>query len=425
MALSFDALPPEVLRSVLSYMDIASLGAVSATHRAAADNFAALAADDVTWYGLLQRRFGIGRRHRRAPRGKQEGVVLVERSSSSSLSSLGAGRGDAARRGRGRRPAAYGGATWKDAYRSLAATMRVPETRLTSGSGGHARGGGGRGGATFASPQTRGRVRGGAKTQTSVADFVGLWCMVHHAENCCTKTAAHDAGRRRRRGDPDIDRRPLPYRLDRRYIELKLCLQNTKSGFGRVAVPDVAALRIVTPDEEEYFAAWGWDKWDDDYAPTFQLVKEGPWAPKVLLRRRPDDDVADGERGRDDARTRPADDVRDLVLRPFEVVVLSVHVACPEGHVYETDVLASAASLRLPVVAAGWPRDKDGDAAATAAGGGARCRGAQRRALGRDVVRRRDVAVARFMSEDCVWDHFVQLPGGCLSLTDRSQLVSV
>lgn len=406
MTLSFGSLPAEVLRSVISYMDIPSLAAVSATHRAEADNIAALAADDETWYSLLQRRFGIGRNHRSARR-KKEGVVLVQRDSSPSLSSSGR-RSDVKGQRRGRRPSTYGGVTWKDAYRCLSSTMRVPETRLTSGS--HNKG---RGGATFASPHLHGR-----HAKNSVADFLGVWCMIHHTENCRTKTVTDQIGRRRRRDDQDTANVPLPYRLDRRYVELKLCLQNTKSGFGRVAIPDISAIRIATLDEEEYFSAWGWDKWDADYDATFRLVQEGPWAPKLLLQRGPDDDAGDRDRGA--TAVAPLQDVcrgaRDLLLRPFEVAVLSVHVSCPAGHVYETDVLASAASVRVPVVADGWP---PGDG-----GGGERCRRARSR-VERAAVRRRDVAVSRFMSEDGVWDHFALLPGGCLSLTDRSRLVPV
>merc|ERR1719253_1978801 len=100
--------------------------------------------------------------------------------------------------------------------------------------------------------------------------------------------------RRRRRNHHDISRQPgsLPYRLDRRYIELKLCMQNTKSGFGRVVIPDISAIRIASLDEEEYFSSWGWDKWDHEFEPTFKVIEVGPWAPKIALRRRFNDDIA-------------------------------------------------------------------------------------------------------------------------------------
>ena len=229
---SFHALPAEVLRSILGYMDIPSLAALCMTHKAVHENIASLAADDVTWYALIQSRFGIGCKHRKMKIGrkqKQDGVVLVQRSSTSSLSS------DDKRpnEGRKRRSTTYGGKDWKDAYRSLASTMRIPETSITSGS--HMSGGG-----VFASPYPRGR-----KGKSSVADCFGVWCLINHTENCRTKTVESQTGRRRRRRNHhDVSREPnmLPYRLDRRYIELKLCLQNTKSGFGRIVIPDISAL---------------------------------------------------------------------------------------------------------------------------------------------------------------------------------------
>lgn len=399
-AMSFDDLPAEVLRWILAYADIPSLAALSATHRAADENVAALAADDVTWYALVQRRFFIGcdiRRISRRP--KRDGVVIVNGGgSSSSLSSDGGG----AAPGRKRRPATYGGANWKDAHRSLSSTMRIPETRITMG-GSCKPGGGG----VFASPSLHGR-----NAKDSVADFCGAWCMVNHAENCRTKTVTGQMERRGRRRSPRDaarERVVLPYRLDRRYIELKLCLQNTKSGFGRVVVPDVSAIHVASLDEEDYFSSWGWDKWDEEYDSTFRLIEAGPWAPKILLRHRVSDDDAVRRRDAVEAEawnaTRGA---KDVVLRPFEVVVLSVHVSCPSEFAYETDALSSMSSIRVPVVADGWPR-----AAERARDGGRR------------AVRGEDVSIARFLNEDALWGYYCQLPGGCLSLTDRSRLVPV
>ena len=81
----------------------------------------------------------------------------------------------------------------------------------------------------------------------SVADFYGVWCMVSHAENRRTKMVEGATGMRRGRAAVIGGRRqrttghrivaarespraaasaavPLPYRSDRRYIELKVCL---------------------------------------------------------------------------------------------------------------------------------------------------------------------------------------------------------
>ncbi|KAL7537512.1 hypothetical protein ACHAXR_007861, partial [Thalassiosira sp. AJA248-18] len=340
MKLSFDSLPKDVHRCILCYMDTPSLAALSVTHKAEHDNIASLASDDVTWYALIQNRFGIGCNHRRSIRKQKRGaVVLVKRGSSSSLSSDGKISNG---QGRKRRSTTYGAATWKDAYRALSSTMRIPETSITSG-----------GGAIFASPHLHGR-----NAKNSVADFFGVWCMVNHAENCRTKTI--EGGRRRRRSHHDVIRDIiLPYRLDRRYMELKLCLQNTKSGFGKVVIPDISAICIASMEELDYFSSWGWDKWDDEYDATFQIIEVGPWAPKIILRRRFSNGNAANEQDEIDADEWNAKGgKKDLILRPLEVVVLSVHISCPDSLVYETDVLSSMSSIRVPIVANGWPSTK-------------------------------------------------------------------
>ena len=65
---SFDDLPTEVLRSILSYMDVPSLAVLSNSHRGIDGNVSELASDDVTWYSLVRERFGIGRDNRRLRR---------------------------------------------------------------------------------------------------------------------------------------------------------------------------------------------------------------------------------------------------------------------------------------------------------------------------------------------------------------------
>ncbi|KAL7433376.1 hypothetical protein ACHAXH_009254 [Discostella pseudostelligera] len=416
MSLSlFDVLPEEVLRSILRYMDIPSLAAISNTHKAHHRNVAYLASDDVTWYRLIQARFGIGCNHRIINTQKvmmHEGVVIVKRGGyiSSSSSSQ-----------KERRPTSYGGKNWKDVYQAFSCIMRIPETSV---SGASQRSGSG---AVFASPYRRSRNSAGGTT-TSVGDFFGVWCMVNHAENCRTRTiegqlrmGSTHHGRRRCtsnrnniiQGESLIN---LPYRTDRRYIELKLCLQNTKSGYGRIVVPDVSSIRFASLEEEDYFSFHGWDQWNENHDSTFQLIKDGPWAPKIILRRRYSDTdnnkTLQGRTLMDDCdadwNASCGDGKKDLIFHPFDVVVLSVHISCPETLVYETDALSSMSSIRVPVVAESWPMRKpvnnDG-------------------AVG--TIHKKDTAVAHFLPEDDLWEYYCQLPGGCLSLTDRSRLIPV
>ena len=377
-ARGLDNLPEEVLRDILSFCDIPSLASLAQTSRQRSNedghmNVSTLACCNSTWYTLIQRRFGIGCqwRRKRARKRRQPNVVLVTRSSSSSLSADGVSSKSK------KRPTTYGGQTWKDAYRSLASAMRIPETSITSGS--HTSGG-----AIFASPYRRG-MKG-----RSVATCFGMWSMIGHTENCKTKVA---------RGN---NRSPLPYRSDRRYIELKVCVQNTKSGFGNIVVPNIASLRIVSVDEEDYFNSWGWDKWTPEYDSTFKVISDGPWAPKTLIRQRfrqtDNESISDGE-----CEDLPTGNLEDIVLRPFELAIVSIHVACPEHMHFETDVLSVMSLLSLPIAGLGWPCNSNGE-------------------LPSPVLR--DVAVARFMSEEVLWeDYYCKLPGGCLSLTDRTRLI--
>jgi hypothetical protein len=393
----FDTLPEEVLRSILSFMDVPSICAVATTHKPKHKNFASLASDEDTWYLLAQRRFGIGCNRKRRAWRKKKNIVLVKRGSSSSLSSeasTGAGAENATGEMRRRRPQTYGGATWKDAFRLLSLAMRIPETSLTSGSAAKS------GGPVFASPSNRWRSgnkrsttnsTGGGLQFSNACNYLGIWCMLNHAENCQTKLCSNDAVNSRRKI------MCLPYRTDMRYLELKLCLQNTKSGFQTICIPSIDMIRIVTLEEADYFSIWGWDKCDFDYPLTFKMIQHGPWAPKLLLHQ-----FVDSQRSCDIERKLNVKDA--IVLRPFEVVVLSIHIACPFDMTYETDVLSTMSSIRIPVTSYDLLSSNNHLDA-------------------QQQQQQHGVASARFLEEDALWEYYSQLPGGCVSLVDRSRLV--
>lgn len=444
----FDDLPNEVLRSILSYMDIPSLAALSNSHKARDGNMSHLAADDTTWYTLVRNRFGIGRDNRRRRQG--EGVVVMKKGGDGqgpasyplnlhgSLSHLLLKKSSQSEydcvprpihHGGRRRPASYGGRDWKSAYRSLSETMRIPETYLTgSGPGGVA---------VFAS--TKKSVSNG---QDVASYYLGVWCMVNHTEDCHTKTVIGGRWRTKRhrgvmdgRGPITVNDNnlspPLPYRTDRRYIELKICLQNTKSGYGQVVIPDVRSIQITSFHEEKYFDSLG-DGWNDcrvgGHEMTFEIVKEGPWSPRIALRRRVYNDACDDmQDGWEDPNDNKNDDkmLTSLILCPFEVVIMSVHVSCPESHTYETDTLSCMSSVRVPIVADGWPTTNTIGKGSMEKG---RCScdsgGGVYGGIGHDWnMKKRDVSIARFLPEDDLWEYYCLLPGGCMSLTDRSRLV--
>ncbi|KAL3788687.1 hypothetical protein HJC23_001886 [Cyclotella cryptica] len=386
---SFDSLPDEVLRVILSFMDISSLASLSMTKRAEGCRLSSLASDDVTWYSLVQQRFGIGRTDHRQHASRQEGVVLVRRHSSSSLSDA------SSVASRKKRPMTYGGSTWKEAYRSLSSTMRIPETRLTGSSA-----------PVFAAPSSRRRfVTGGGRPVSrrvraaTVNDSLGVWCMLNHAENCRTKTVS----RRLHRGGVTNGSSLFVYNPDRRYLEVKLCLQNTKSGFGCIAIPDILGIRFVTINEEECCTSWGCrGNRCDRCITSFPIVEHGPWAPKILLRKKFSQDNNPNVSSAHNLKEMETA-ANGIVLRPFEIVVLSIHLSCSPDMVYETDVLSTLSSIRVPVVPhTGWEQQSIK-------------RNRDRAALG--------VALAHFLPEDLLWDYYCQLPGGCLSLIDRSRLI--
>ena len=70
-------------------------------------------------------------------------------------------------------------------------------------------------------------------------------------------------------------------------------------------------------------------------------------------------------------------------------------------------MLSSMCFISVPIVADGWPVNANQEA--------------------KDKVNFKsiDVSIARFLEEDALWEYYTHLPGGCLSLTDRSRLVPV
>ena len=222
---------------------------------------------------------------------------------------------------------------------------------------------------------------------------------------------------------PHLPPPPLPpyYRSDRRYLELRICLQNTKSGYGCIVVPDVRSIRILSHEEEGVGEDEEDGRLDDGDRPrrrvsTFRIVEEGPWAPRIASRRRAFVDDDDKDERDDYHPMTTASEATSVILRPFEVIVLSVHVSCPECHAYEIDALSSMSSIHIPVGGGdGRPKPSDRDCGGGGEGGAGGVDDGSRE--------RRDVSIARFLPEDDLWEYYCLLPGGCMSLTDRSRLV--
>ena len=240
--------------------------------------------------------------------------------------------------------------------------MRIPESSITSST-------------IFASP-SRYRFQAcghgtaySRRAHKTAVDYLGIWCMLNHAENCRTKTSTF-------------------YNRHHRYLEVKLCLQNTKTGYGCISIPDMRHVRFVTASEEEDLQHCSICEGDECECETsFPTVRHGPWAPKILLRKR----FNKCERDIEDTNTN-----HGIVLHPLDFVVISIHLTCSSDMVFETDVLSTLSSIRVQVAPhTGWQQAK-GDSG---------------------------VATAHFLPEELLWDYYCSLPGGYLSLIDRSRLI--
>ena len=244
--------------------------------------------------------------------------------------------------------------------------MRIPKTSITSST-------------IFASPSRYRFQSSGNGTAYSprayktAMDYLGIWCMLNHAENCRTKTVTSGTS--------------TFYNRHRRYLEVKLCLQNTKSGYGCIALPDLRQVRFVTAQEDLQHCSICEG---DEYEASFPIVNHGPWAPRILLRKRFNECESD---------IKDMNINHGIILHPLEFVVISIHLSCPSDMVFETDVLSTLSCIRVQVAPnIGWP---------------------QAHYLTADP----GVATAHFLPEELLWEYYSQLPGGYLSLIDRSRLI--
>lgn len=146
-----------------------------------------------------------------------------------------------------------------------------------------------------------------------------------------------------------------------RFVELNVCIQNVKSGQGDVRVNLIdCTLQLRRNLDMSHQSVW--------------------MKPRVLYR----------SKGDVSALAMLGSDLNTIVLQPFEFCVVSMHFPCQED-VYETDLLSRAVSLSVPFSSAG------------------------------DQTTR--TTNAHFIDDDEIWDHYMELPGACLTLNDRSRLV--
>jgi len=378
--LNIPQLPEEVIRNVISYMDITSMANIIQTSRQTTESlFSTLLLSDQIWAKFVEARFKI----------------KCER----------------------RRPKTYGGATWKTAYRSLMTTNRVPRNRLVTGNNNQK--------VVFAKPffgnyekrcNKYAAYLSGRKSNETVAPSslgAGLWVTIGHTENRNTRITSgrrwmSSEGKSVRNRNSRYGRETGLYADEerQRYIELHLCLQNTKSSGGTFSADFANAHSQVV------YCRGGVCEINE-----VNVKSGGEFGPKLLYHSRYDrsennakkanvDDIVDGI----DSLNENAYHSFDLTLEAFEFAVVAVNIPCPSGMVFETDFLSQAILMNVPVTV----NER------TASNGCAR-------ALDPHFAGVKDgnstwLASAAFLGEDDIWKYYMELPGGFLAAVDPSSM---
>lgn len=380
-SLSTPKLPEEVVRTIMTYMDIASIASIVQTGRQTTESmFSTLLLSDQVWAKFVETRFKI----------------KCDR----------------------KRPKTYGGATWKTAFRSLMMTNRVPRCRLIAGTQkvvfakpffGNFEKRCNKYAEYFDDPQPR---------DDSIAPSsagASLWVTIGHTENRNTRvtsqrrwSSSESKSSRNRNVRHDRARRPYVNEERQRYIELHLCLQNTKSSGGTVSA-DFANSQV------QFIYCR-----DGDFEIRNVSVKSvGEFGPKLLYHSRYDksddkaknsDILGDSSLHEDESDSLDENSFYafEVTLEAFEFAVVSLNIPCHSGMVYETDFLSQAVLMNVPVnVNRGRTMDTD----------------AYHQAFNpkfAGIVNRDStlLASAAFLAEDDIWKYYMELPGGFLAGVD-------
>lgn len=250
-----------------------------------------------------------------------------------------------------KRPKTYGGLDWKHAYRSLHMCNRMPKSRWTNHK------------AIFAKS---------SQSSSSVSSSLAAWVTLYHTENCRTRVLRTS----------NNENALIPRR---NYVDLWVCLQNTRS--------NGPAIKVDINDCELQFIG---DLGNIVVEPCLQ-TKDLQYR---VLHKQSNKKMANTSKRATSKRATRGTINKDnnvsaegyICLKSWEFCVVSIPFACGTD-VFETDVLARTLSLRVPYLTG------NNDASGNNAG----------------------LSEAFFISENDVWDRYCELPGGCLTLTDRER----
>ena len=352
----FDLLPADLLQHMLLYLDIPSLGALSQTSLPKHGNISDLATRDKTWLRITNHRFNL---------------FSARRMASNKIS----------------RPKLYGGSNWKDAFRSMSRSGRMPKINVNFKKK-----------AIFAkgfSYKTQNHqfhqhvFNNDMKASKSIhhykEQFLACFVMINHTENCCLRTSPNamisDC-------NSDLDGDTLS---EMNYIELQIAFQNTKSGFTTVDI-DICNATIQMQTPEGYIAQ--------------RAIRRGPLAPKVIYKNsKTSCEYLDDEFN------------NTISLGPFEFCILSINVPLTyytnqqESIHFETDFLSRAMSLIVPVTCHIVERN---DAMIMDE---YEKEGSKKTVLTKNSYQ--SLSIATFVDEHEIWENYMALPGNCLVLIDK------
>lgn len=363
----FDLIPEELGRLLLQYLDIPSLSVLSILSRSS--RISLLASDDVTWLGLVHQRFKI-------ISSPVRGRLIPLKAKT------------------------YGGPSWKTAYRSMSICNRMPRNKIVKRSKTIFARGGGRMNHAAGIGKNDKKIVAGLHTNAE-SEIVYLWVSLAHTDNCNT------------RADGCVHLKA------KRYVELHLCIQNVKSSLGSVFVDVTAVSAELLGFEGCPDGVW-----------TSQVVQNGPRKPKILYQSQgsPVTFFDSNEIHMKPSKSFEEDRYTFMNnfgtnLKPLEFVVISVHVPCTFDMIYETDFLSRAVKIHVPIR---WEsgRDEIDEYNPTEHSKGIFDLNSNRSGLAA-THKQTSFASAFFIQENEIWEHYTQLPGGCLTLTNRSSMVPV
>ena len=248
---------------------------------------------------------------------------------------------------------------------------------------------------------------------------VACWVMINHTEDCTLRSTSENIhirpcqeighGRGHRNTSiRETSTRSMNTNMDttndshHRFIELQLAFQNTKSGFCNVDV-DVCKSTILMQDSS------------GDYI-TQRIIGHGTHGPKVVYR---SDGVNTSLKSEQRCTYLDADyDV--LSLKPFEFAIVSVCI--PLTHYmerndrvrFETDFLSRSLSVCTPISVATERVQREMFVENTVL-----CHPDMvHRSLNQQSLHKA-VVVATFVDEHEIWENYMELPGGFLTLVDK------